>query len=84
MNQEFLVYVLYSPDHDKIYIGMTASIIQRFRSHNQLAHKGFTVKFRPWVVVHTEFFDNKASALKREKSLKGGQGRREIREIFRH
>ncbi len=47
-------------------------------SHNQLATKGWTIKFRPWKVVHTEEFDNKADAMKREKQLKSAKGREYI------
>jgi len=47
----------------------------RLLSHNSLAKKGWTIKFRPWKVIHTEFFDNKVDAMKREKQLKSAQGR---------
>jgi len=32
----FTVYVLYSQQHDKIYIGYTSNLQERFRSHNEL------------------------------------------------
>jgi putative endonuclease len=76
----FVVYVLYSSQFDKIYIGQTASLISRFHSHNFLANKGWTVKFRPWEVVYVEFFNARSSALKREKELKSGKGRAWVRE----
>lgn len=71
----FSVYVLYSEKFDKIYIGYTSNLEERFKSHNELATKGWTVKFRPWKIVHTEIFQNKTDAMKREKQLKTGQGR---------
>jgi len=40
-----------------------------------LATKGWTVKFRPWEIVHTEVFGTKAEAMKREKQLKTARGR---------
>ncbi len=49
-------------------------------SHNELATKGFTIKFRPWIIAFTEEYSTKAEAMKREKALKGGQGRKFIRE----
>ena len=73
--QEFVVYVLWSRAYKKRYVGITSSIISRFKSHNELATKGYTVKFRPWEVVHIEFFTSKSDALKREKELKSGIGR---------
>ena len=78
----FTVYVLYSPTFDKIYIGYTSNLEQRILSHNQLAKKGYTVKYRPWVVIHTEEFSSKADAMKREKQLKSNQGREFLWELI--
>jgi putative endonuclease len=75
----FTVYVLYSKDYDKIYIGFTANLEQRFLSHNKLGKKGWTIKFRPWEIVYTEEFIEKSEALKREKELKSSRGRNWIR-----
>ena len=52
---------------------------QRLLSHNELAKKGWTIKFRPWKVVHTEEFKTKREALQREKQLKSSRGRDWIR-----
>jgi putative endonuclease len=76
----FVTYVLYSNTFDKIYIGYTANLIDRFKSHNQMATKGYTNKYRPWMVIHVEFYDRKELALKREKELKTSRGRNFIRE----
>jgi putative endonuclease len=75
----FTVYVLYSNDYDKIYIGFTSNIEQRILSHNKLSKKGWTIKFRPWTFIHTEKFDDKKDAMKREKQLKTSRGRNWIR-----
>ena len=80
--KEFVVYVLYSEKHDKLYKGHTTSLIERFRSHNLLATKGYTVRFRPWKVVHVEFYGTKSEAIKREIFLKSGAGRGWIRKNF--
>jgi putative endonuclease len=47
-------------------------------SHNELSTRGYTIKYRPWTLVFSERFDTKAEAMKREKALKGGQGRKYI------
>jgi len=47
----------------------------RFLSHNELATKGHTIKYRPWVIVYTEEFETKTEALKRENKLKTAKGR---------
>jgi len=41
----FTVYVLYSQKYDKIYIGATSDLENRFLSHNELDTKGYTIKF---------------------------------------
>ena len=71
----FTVYVLYSSNHDKIYVGFTSSLEERLRSHNELASKGWTIRYRPWVVIHTEVFSEKSEATRREKALKSSRGR---------
>jgi len=38
-----------------------------------LGTKGWTVKFRPWRIIHTEEFDTKAEAMQREKQLKSSR-----------
>ncbi len=75
----FTVYVLYSEKFDKIYIGYTSDLEQRFLSHNKLSKKGYTVKFRPWKIVYTEQFEDKKEAMRREKALKSSRGRYFIR-----
>ena len=76
---EFVFYVLYSPASQKTYTGMTSDLISRFQFHNGKSSKGFTVKYRPWKVIHVEFFSNKLTPLKREKELKSGKGREWIK-----
>jgi len=78
----FNVYVLYSEKYNKIYVGMTSNLEERFKSHNELGKKGWTIKFRPWVIIYTEEYEEKSAALKREKQLKSAQGRLFIRSLI--
>ncbi|HET7001078.1 MAG TPA: GIY-YIG nuclease family protein [Puia sp.] len=71
----FTVYVLYSASFDKIYIGFTNDLKRRFLFHNQLEKKGWTSRFRPWIVLYLEEYSNKADAMRREKELKSSRGR---------
>jgi len=71
----FTVYILYSKSYDKIYIGFTSNLQQRLLSHNELGKKGWTIKFRPWQLIHTEVFQLKSDAMRREKQLKTATGR---------
>ncbi|SHF74908.1 GIY-YIG nuclease family protein [Flavobacterium defluvii] len=79
---EFVVYILYSEKFNKTYTGFTSNLIERFKSHNFLETKGYTLKFRPWEVVYVEFFKSKSEAMKREKYLKTGVGREFIKNLI--
>ena len=76
------VYVLYSVKYDKIYIGYTSDLKQRLLSHNKLASKGWTVKYRPWELIYKEEYSEKSDAMKREKELKSHRGRDFIRSLI--
>ena len=71
----YTVYVLCSPSFNQIYIGFTSDLPNRFLSHNELATKGHTIKFRPWVIAYTEEHQTKSEAMKRETQLKSANGR---------
>ena len=76
----YTVYILFSENHNKIYIGYTSNLLERFKSHNDLSNKGWTIKFRPWKVIYCEYFENKSDAIKREKELKFAKSRERIRQ----
>ncbi|MCB0469062.1 MAG: GIY-YIG nuclease family protein [Aequorivita sp.] len=80
--EEFVVYILFSKNFNKTYVGFTSNLIERYKSHNHLSKKGYTLKFRPWEVIHVEFFATKAEALQREQFFKTGIGRDCIKEII--
>jgi putative endonuclease len=54
---------------------MTSNLEARFKSHNELAKKGWTKKFRPWTIIYQEECINKREAMIREKQLKSASGR---------
>ena len=78
----YTVYVLYSDRYQKIYVGYTSNLIERFKSHNLLGTKGWTIKFRPWQIIYTEEFVDKSAALVREKELKSSRGREFIWQLI--
>ena len=77
----FIVYILFSETFNKHYVGYTSDIEKRMQSHNLLATKGFTIKYRPWKIIHTEEFISKTDAIQREKFLKTGKGRDFIKSL---
>ncbi|MDR7130217.1 putative endonuclease [Algoriphagus sp. 4150] len=76
---EFVVYVLLSKSSGRTYTGMTSDLITRFHFHNSKSTKGYTIRYRPWIVIHVEFFQAKREALLREKELESGRGREWLR-----
>lgn len=79
MENNYTTYVLYSELHDKIYVGYTSDLENRLRSHNELATKGWTIRYRPWKLAYKEEFSTRKEAMKREKELKSSRGRDFIR-----
>jgi putative endonuclease len=72
----YFVYVLWSDQGRRFYIGISEDPQNRLLQHNQ-ALTGWSARFRPWRLVLTEHFDNYRDARKREielKSQKSGRG----------
>ncbi len=78
---EYVVYILYSKKSNRTYVGVTSHLIQRFYSHN-IFGKDSTANYRPWVLVHVEFYSDKSAALAREKYYKQGSGSRKKQKII--
>ncbi|WP_072993167.1 GIY-YIG nuclease family protein [Pseudozobellia thermophila] len=71
----FYVYVLYSTIADAFYVGLTSNLERRLKEHNEKKNVS-TKKGVPWKVVHSEVFETRPEARKREKYLKSAAGRR--------
>ncbi len=80
------VYVIKSSSSGKIYIGQTADVEARIARHNNiLPHKpsSFTSKnVGPWELVYQETFNDRPSAISREKELKSFRGREFVRSVI--
>lgn len=77
------VYILESVQHkERHYTGSTSKAIkERLRRHNQ-GDYAFTNKYRPWTIVYTEQCKSRSAAIKRERYLKTGSGREEVKRIL--
>jgi putative endonuclease len=71
----YFVYGLYSPGYKKIYIGFTSDLERRLFFHNNPINRGYTSRFRPWIVIYSEVQPYKRAAMRREKQLKSAKGR---------
>jgi len=79
----FTVYVLKSRKDGKRYVGMTSkSSKERMKEHNMGSNK-WTRTHKPFDLVYEEVYDNKTEAIKREKFLKSGQGRKFLDSVIR-
>lgn len=74
----YYVYVFKSLRTDKRYVGYTSKLPElRLQEHNDGKSK-WTFGHRPFKLVYSESYDNKTTAIKREKFLKTGDGRKLI------
>ncbi len=79
---KFFVYILFSPTRNKFYIGFTNdSLESRLKKHNS-NHKGFTGGLADWLIVYSEQFIDKATAMKREKQIKDWKSRKKIEALI--
>ena len=69
------VYIIYSVDYERYYVGMTCNLNRRLTGHN-LGKTTSTKSFRPWTFVLTEPFETRSDARIREKYLRSAAGRR--------
>ncbi|MBO3097938.1 GIY-YIG nuclease family protein [Gelidibacter pelagius] len=76
------VYILFSSELNRYYIGHTCDqIAERMRKH-LTAHKGFTAKAKDWKIVYTESYPDKSSAYRRELEIKGWKSSKKIFELI--
>ena len=79
----YIVYVLKSKRNNKRYVGYTSkNINERLEEHNSGSNQ-FTRQNKPFTILHTEKYENKREAIKRERFLKSGQGRKFLDGIAR-
>jgi putative endonuclease len=77
----FHVYVLQSETTGHHYVGHTSDLTQRVGQHNNGITKS-TKNRGPWKLLHQEHFPAKAEAMRRERFLKTGQGREELKRLL--
>ncbi len=78
----YYVYILEETESKKLYIGFSADLKQRIRTHQ--SKKVRSTKYGNYQLIYYESYLNKADALGREKFLKGGSGRKYIHKQLRH
>jgi len=74
----YYVYVIKSISNNKIYIGHTDNLQKRLLEHNSGYSKA-TKHSCDWQVIHKEEYLDRSLAMKREKFLKTGDGRKVLK-----
>ena len=70
----YYVYVLWSDSGHRFYIGVSRDPKCRLDQHNSGNLRGWTKRYRPWTLVHTESFSTYRDARRRELELKAQKG----------
>jgi len=79
--QHFYVYVIRC-ENNNFYIGQTDNIDKRWNEHQQ-GKVIWTRKFKPIEIIHYEIYSNREEAVKREKELKTGFGRKWLKREYK-
>jgi len=76
------LYILYSADIDRFYIGSTkGEPEERLRRHLS-AHKGYTARAKDWKICFTKTFDSYTDAIAMERQLKRFKSRKYLLELI--
>ena len=75
------VYVLKSQKDGRHYVGSGETVEERLRRHNSGDYR-YTKGHRPWKLVYKEPLRTRAEAVKRERFLKSGVGRKQLKELL--
>jgi len=79
----YYIYVLISLKDRKFYVGFTTDLKRRFHRHEK-GEIPATRYRRPFKLLYFEGFANKKDALVREKYLKSGYGRDQLKNILKN
>jgi putative endonuclease len=74
---KFFVYIIYSADKDKYYVGQTSNLEDRIKSH--LSHiSPYTSIANDWKLIYYEELSSRSEAIKRKNEIKRKKSRKYI------
>jgi len=82
VSNKYYVYILFSYKDKGLYIGYTTELKNRLVQH-AAGNVTSTTSRRPLKLIHYEYFLNKADAKAREKFLKSGFGRQQLKQFLK-
>ena len=72
----YYIYILYSEEFDKYYIGHTSDVDRRLIEHNETSENSYTSRLRPWVLKGTfQVGEDRGLAIRIEKHIKRQKSR---------
>ncbi|MCM1320750.1 MAG: GIY-YIG nuclease family protein [Bacteroides sp.] len=71
-------YILFSKKNGTLYVGVTSDLQKRVAEHKAKIFGGFTAKYNVDKLGYFEEYNDIASAIEREKQLKGGNRKKKI------
>ena len=77
----YSVYVLYSENFKRLYVGMTVCVERRIGEHNR-GETHSTKHYRPWKLIYTEVVGTRRQARDKEKYYKSGCGREFVKQFI--
>ena len=83
--ETYYTYIIQSETTGKFYIGYTSDLEARISQHNDPLNskRKTTAKNNgPWILVHSESFNSKTEAIKREKQIKSWKSRKAIEKLI--
>ena len=69
--KQYFVYIISNWTGERIYTGVTSNLERRIFEHKNKIIEGFTKKYNIDRLVYFELYDDPASAILREKEIKG-------------
>ena len=78
----YYVYIIQSELDKSYYIGSTQDLVERLKRHNQ-GRSRYTKTKRPWILVYSEEFPDRSSAMKRENYIKNKKSRSYINTLIK-
>ena len=77
----FYVYIL-KCDEGRYYIGSTDNVEHRIAEHNSKQYRGWTNRYKNWLLVHCEEFASRTEALMRERQIKKMKGGGQFKKLI--
>jgi len=77
---KYYVYVIESSEGYR-YTGMTENLQRRLYEHNNKLKSFWTKRGSNWKIIYQKEFDNKSDALKYERFLKSGHGKKLLKSL---